>query len=171
MTTIKLPLTTEEINSGIRKEVFCNKCGMSCRGCIGNLNGLIEEKVYFNELVNIKVCGGYDSTHLGDGDIIKFSLCEKCLVELISTFSLYVKHGNYLFPEPYTEYWDELSDEQKWNALGSLKDADIIDWFKTCEISYLEFMLNSFKEKPIDQLSERDSDVIELVTNFLNKTK
>jgi hypothetical protein len=70
-------------------EIFCNKCGMSCRGHVGNLNGLIEATV----------SGAYDSTHLEDGDVYTFSLCERCIKELIDSFQLYAKQGNYLFPE------------------------------------------------------------------------
>ena len=74
-------------------EHFCNKCGMSCKGHIGNQLGLIEAEV----------SGGYDSTHLGDGDVYRFSLCERCVKELIDSFKLHAKQGNYLFP-------DELND-------------------------------------------------------------
>lgn len=70
-------------------DIFCNKCGMSCKGHCGNWLGLIEAKV----------SGGYDSTHLNDGDMYQFSLCEHCLKELIDSFQLYAKQGNYLFPE------------------------------------------------------------------------
>ena len=70
-------------------EIFCNKCGMSCRGHVGNFNGLIEARIY----------GAYDSTHLNDGDIYKFSLCERCLVELFNSFKLTSHYkGSYICP-------------------------------------------------------------------------
>lgn len=86
MTKIK----RENLANRDEAEIFCNKCGMSCRGHVGNFNGLIEARV----------AGAYDSTHLGDGDMYKFSLCEQCLVKLFKTFKL-TSHfiTNYIFPE------------------------------------------------------------------------
>jgi hypothetical protein len=80
-------------------DIFCNKCGMSCKGHIGNFNGLIEAKV----------SGSFDSTHLDDGDMYCFSLCERCLKELIDSFKLYAKQGNYLFSE------EKMSDLERQN--------------------------------------------------------
>lgn len=74
-------------------DVFCNKCGESCKGAIGNLNGLIEAKV----------SGAYDSTHIGDGDVYEFSLCEKCLSELFDTFKHKALQFNYIFPEQHMD--------------------------------------------------------------------
>lgn len=62
-------------------DIICNKCGKSCRGPIGNFNGLIE----------VQVDGAYDSTDLEDGAIYKFSLCEKCLKPILESF----KHPAY----------------------------------------------------------------------------
>lgn len=70
-------------------DAICNKCGSSCKGSIGNLNGLIEAEIY----------GAYDSSHLGDGNIYQFSLCEKCCFELFATFKHTALKSNYLFPE------------------------------------------------------------------------
>jgi len=164
---MKLRLTPEEIESGAKTEVFCNKCGMSCRGHIGNLNGLIEQKVCFNGLVDAKVCGGYDSTHLKDGDIVQFSLCERCLVELISTFQLSSHFGNYLFPEPYTKHWDEISEERKWSALGELDDEEIVEFFRTCERKYLEDRHTVLSALDLDEHSERSLEVLGLLKKYL----
>lgn len=59
-------------------KIYCNKCEGTCKGSIGNFNGLIEIPVY----------GAYDSTHLGDGCEYRFSLCEKCLDELFKSFKI-----------------------------------------------------------------------------------
>lgn len=72
MKTIKK--MTKEVE--IVDDVICNKCGKSCKGEMGNFNGLIETKVI----------GAYDSMCLSDQDTYVFSLCEQCLVELFKTF-------------------------------------------------------------------------------------
>lgn len=63
-------------------DVLCNKCGLSCnhsqKGQIPNFYGLIEAEVH----------GGYESTHMNDMTRIKFSLCEKCISELNSSFKI-----------------------------------------------------------------------------------
>lgn len=169
MTEIKFPLSKDELKSGTKTEVFCNKCGMSCRGHVGNLNGLIEQKVYINEVVNVKVHGGYDSTHLKDGDIVSFSLCERCLIELISTFQLHAVYGNYLFPEPYTRYWEDIDDERKWKALAELDDEHILSWFSSCEQEYLEAAYSRLSVIVRDEQSERDVEIVTLLKNYLQK--
>ena len=60
------------------EDILCNKCGMSCKGEIGNFNGLIEYTIF----------GSYDSTHLVDMSNYTFSLCEKCLCVLFNSFSI-----------------------------------------------------------------------------------
>ena len=67
---------TQEVE--ITKDIICNKCGNSCKGDVGNYNGLIE----------VVVTGAYDSTHLTDGKNYVFSMCEECLSEMIKTFSI-----------------------------------------------------------------------------------
>jgi len=169
MTEMKFPLSEDELASGVKTEAFCNKCGMSCRGHIGNLNGLIEQKVYFNKLINAKVYGGYDSTHLKDGDIISFSLCERCLIELVSTFKLHARYGNYLFPEPHTGYWEDIDDDKKWKALADLDDDYILSWFSICLPEYLESMYSKLSVIDPDEQSERDDEVVALLKEFLHK--
>lgn len=104
-------------------DIFCNKCGMSCKGHVGNFNGLIEAKV----------SGGYDSTHLSDGDCYAFSLCESCLIQIINKFKLNAKVGNYLFAEENMpdfdrhDYfpegavlWEDYTEEQKKEMLSGI---------------------------------------------------
>lgn len=72
------------------EEIFCNKCGLSCRSPYGDFYGLIE----------VEVTGGYNSTHLEDGEVHKFSLCERCVSELIASFYYSSFQGNYIAPDP-----------------------------------------------------------------------
>ena len=52
-------LSKKELASKNAEEIFCNKCGMSCRSFMGDNYGLIEAKV----------SGGYASMHLDDGEM------------------------------------------------------------------------------------------------------
>jgi hypothetical protein len=65
---------------------FCNRCSYSCESIHGGSYGLI----------NAQVSAGYGSTHLIDGDVHEFSLCERCLFEIFKEFKLTTKIGNYL---------------------------------------------------------------------------
>jgi len=161
-------LSKQEAESGKREDIFCNKCGMSCRGYYGNNNGVIESRVYFNGIIKEKVVGGYDSTHIQDGDIYVFSLCENCLKQLIDSFSLSAYYGNYMFPEPNTGYWNELPEEQQFRYIGIMKDNEIIDFFDCCNIDYLIRCLKFFTSLSLDELSKRDEDVVKLLKQFLD---
>lgn len=65
----------------VTTDILCNKCGKSCKGNIGNFNGLIETVI----------AGAYDSTHLDDLTRYAFSMCEKCLSELFLEFKIPVE--------------------------------------------------------------------------------
>lgn len=73
----------------IVEDIFCNLCGMSCKSPMGKYYGLIEAEVF----------AGYESTHLEDGDVHKFSLCERCLKDMFAKFTYPSFQGNYMFPE------------------------------------------------------------------------
>jgi len=73
----------------VTEDCFCNKCGGSTKSPMGCYYGLVEATV----------TGGYESNHLEDGDVHKFSLCEACLVELFAEFKYPSLQGNYLFEE------------------------------------------------------------------------
>jgi len=62
------------------KDIICNKCGESCKTDIefGEYDGLIE----------VCVRGGYFSKFIGDMNSFTFSLCEKCVMEMIKTFKV-----------------------------------------------------------------------------------
>lgn len=149
------------------EDVFCNKCGMSCRGHIGNLNGLIEATV----------SGGYDSTHLDDGDVYTFSLCEGCLKALIDSFKLYAKQGNYLFPEEDNPpdfdrrkyvgegicFWSDLSDEEKAKWRKSIMEDSILDHLD--EVPRTELIVWLYEE----QNDTNDSKTIEALKNELKR--
>jgi hypothetical protein len=79
-------VSREHLANANESEIFCNKCSMSCRGHIGNFNGLIEARV----------SGAYDSSHIEDGAIYIFSLCEKCVMDLVNSFKLDAYKGNFI---------------------------------------------------------------------------
>ena len=61
------------------QDIICNQCGESCinEGC-PSPEGLIE----------VTVDGGYGSKHIGDGDSLTFSICERCLVGIVLEFKI-----------------------------------------------------------------------------------
>lgn len=67
---------TEQRAVEVVDDVTCDRCGESCRGHIGNING-----------INAVVCGAYDSTHFhDDGQNVMIDVCEKCSAEWFATF-------------------------------------------------------------------------------------
>lgn len=146
-------------------EVFCNKCGVSCKGHDGNMNGWISARIV----------GGYDSTHVQDGDVYDFDLCERCTMELIQTFKLWALQGNYMDPdygkyngkdrhEFYPEgqqFLTDLSPEDLDKIKQSLKDSHE-EWFKELskddlvqflyEMEYEADDYKGDKQEVIDQL-------------------
>jgi hypothetical protein len=86
------------------EDVFCNKCGSSCKSPQGGMYGLIEATV----------SGGYESNYLGDGDVHTFSLCERCVSKMIGSFKISSLQGNYLFPnDPHVEGFDPIDPSGK----------------------------------------------------------
>ncbi len=71
------------------EDIFCNKCGNSLKSPMGSYYGLVEATV----------TGGYESLHLEDGDVHKFSLCEGCCAALFGDMKYGSLQGNFLFPE------------------------------------------------------------------------
>ena len=118
--TRKLEAPVSEI-----EDVFCNKCGASCRSPQGSMYGLIEATV----------SGGYESNYLGDGDVHTFSLCERCVSNLIGKFKFASLQGNYLFPdEPHVDGFDPKDPSGNVTMLheepgisSSLTFQDVID--------------------------------------------
>lgn len=74
----KIHTETEIKTIEIVDDVICNKCGVSCRdSCDMNFEGIIE----------LSICGGYASK-LGDSVQYTFSVCENCLKNFFSTFTI-----------------------------------------------------------------------------------
>lgn len=71
------------------EDIFCNKCGNSLKSPQGSYYGLVEAVV----------TGGYESLHLEDGDVHKFSLCEACCKTLFAEMTYSTLQGNFLFEE------------------------------------------------------------------------
>ena len=76
----------------IKEDVFCNKCGKSCRkyfdGDFSDIYGLDKCTVF----------GGYlssnDDKGLSDMTCYTFSMCEECLRELFNTFKIPVQEDD-----------------------------------------------------------------------------
>lgn len=59
-------------------DVLCDRCGKSCKGNVGNVNGL-----------HFDVAGAYDSTHFPDcilGYVPHVDVCERCASEWFASF-------------------------------------------------------------------------------------
>lgn len=76
-------------------EICCNKCGVDLKKYATNVN---NEKfcVGYYGLIDAKASGGFESTELRDTFMYRFSLCEKCLVELFETFKVKPEMWNYM---------------------------------------------------------------------------
>ena len=68
-------LHTETREVQVIDDILCDKCGLSVKGHIGNLNG-----------ATIHGSGSYDSTHFSDMCSFKADVCEKCCAEWFETF-------------------------------------------------------------------------------------
>lgn len=77
----KMEIRTRQVNTIV--EVICNRCGNSC-GTMTPASELPE----FHGLIEVHVDGTYFSPHLADLMRYRFSICEKCLTELFSTFKI-----------------------------------------------------------------------------------
>ena len=68
------------------EDILCNKCGGSCAISVGDYldNKFQKHKHYYGGLIEKEVTGCYSSTVLEDLTSYKFSLCEKCLMEMLS---------------------------------------------------------------------------------------
>ena len=75
----------EMVEEEVTVDVFCNKCGGSCKRECGFF-GLIEHTV----------SGGYGSDPLSDGASYTFSLCESCLNELFNEFKIPVDERSWM---------------------------------------------------------------------------
>ncbi len=96
-------------------DIFCNKCGLSCRSPMGEFYGLIEAEVV----------AGLESTHLKDGDVLKFSLCERCLADMFKVFIYSPFHGNYLEAETEQHAYSPEFNRAKYNKQGVLSLDDM----------------------------------------------
>lgn len=64
------------------EDVICNKCGESCKD---------KENMNYEGLIEVSVLGGFCSKYIGDDTEYVFSLCEKCTMDLIKSFSIPAK--------------------------------------------------------------------------------
>lgn len=147
------------------EDVFCNKCGMSCKSPQGYNYGLIEAEVI----------GGYESTHIGDGDVHKFSLCERCLQKMISKFLYPSFQGNYIVIDKETQaegfdphtYWGEgvyLPGDPEFNELCKVLENEVDP------LDFGELTLEVLPEDTVPDLVD-DEDDLDKILDRLPKPK
>jgi hypothetical protein len=83
----------QQIKDG-KLKIPCNKCGQET-GKLDKHPGRKHHVGYYG-LINASVTGGYYSEDLSDCVRYKFSLCEKCLAELMLSFKIPVKQQLYM---------------------------------------------------------------------------
>ncbi len=154
--TRKLPVPVD-----VLEDVFCNKCGKSCKSPMGEMYGLIEATV----------SGGFESTDLGDGDVHTFSLCEGCVFKLVGKFKYPSLQGNYLFPdEPHVEGFDPRDPSGKVvmvpepGITSNLSFQDVLDALAKDGSLTIE-SIDSFN------LDSLDEETVELVGDLPPKVK
>lgn len=148
------------------EDVFCNKCGMSCKSPQGYNHGLIEAEVI----------GGYESTHIGDGDVHKFSLCERCLSKLIKKFIYPSFQGNYIVIDP--ENCVEGFDPHVYHGEGVYLPGDP-EFNDLCEIlentadplDLGELILEVLPEDTLPELADNDDDDLDKILDRLPRPK
>jgi hypothetical protein len=69
-------------------DIICNKCGETCSNLKRFHNASQHQMCGFSGLNEIEVHGGYDSQFIGDMTSWRFSLCEKCLSQIVKSFKI-----------------------------------------------------------------------------------
>ena len=167
------------LSKGERTDIFCNRCGVSCL----LVSHGDDEEDYFGGLIEVSAIGGYASTHLVDGDVYEFSLCERCLLEVVKDFTFSARRGNYLHPDNYAsgfdrrkyvgdgvKFWDEFTEEEKeemrnW-LLDPAEEEKIIREAPRQELIVWLFELEE-KEKP----DEEDKARIQQIRRILKERR
>lgn len=67
--------------------ICCHKCKADLQKWDTDVDGNRFSVGYYG-LVDAKCSGGFNSEQLSDGGIYRFSLCEKCLMEMFETFAM-----------------------------------------------------------------------------------
>jgi len=68
-------------------DVICNKCEYSLK-VYESVHDNGETYRDYEGLIAVRTSFGYHSKHFGDCTSIDFSLCEKCLWDLVQTFKI-----------------------------------------------------------------------------------
>lgn len=109
MRKIKKIKTTQIVEQ--TTDIICNKCGQTCSNLKRFHKASPQQMCGFSGLTEIEVHGGYDSQFVGDMTSWQFSLCEKCLSDLVKTFKI-----------PHTikgDYSSEYVSLKKYNQLAA----------------------------------------------------
>jgi hypothetical protein len=133
-------------------------------------------------LIEATVSGGYDSTHLDDGDVYTFSLCERCLKELIDSFKLYAKQGNYLFPEEDQPgfdrrkfvgegitFWADLTEEERAKWREEIEKDSVLDHLD--EVPRTELIVWLFEVESREGRRDNDAEIINAIRTELKRRK
>lgn len=111
------------------RKVICNKCGESCAkrtSTLGHFNneGLIREIVG----------GGYGSDVLGDLNLYRFSVCEKCLWEYFSTFKIPPEFAhdpmNNMIPIEWKRFKTFEQLKKVWCGDSDTHNRKVLEWKK-----------------------------------------
>ena len=98
------------------EDILCNQCGCSCKTSGNTFEGLIE----------VIAEGGFFSNFIGDENSIKFSLCEKCLSQLVKNFKYQPakRESAESFDTPFVE---PLSNNETFQNDQNNKDSSQLD--------------------------------------------
>lgn len=125
-------IVTKEVTGPETTDILCNLCGETLSP---DKDHEIAKTEYYG-LVEAVVTGGYFSTHLEDGGVYTFSLCESCLSDLFNKFKYPCKTSNYLFSEDndtamlkdYSEQeLKKFLEEMKSQPFKSVEDLKMMD--------------------------------------------
>jgi hypothetical protein len=127
----KIRVITEEITKKEIEDIFCNLCGKSLSP---DRNSDILKREYYG-LVEATVSGGFFSSHLEDGQVYTFSLCESCLYDLFCKFKYPCETNNYLFNDGNSlKYYSEKELQNLLEEINSKSSKSVEDFKMMDEI-------------------------------------
>ena len=158
-------------------DTICNKCAMSCRD-----ESWLKDAPSYNGLQSASVVGSYWSTHVNDGDVHEFDLCERCFMELAGTFKRSSFIGNYMNPNHVRtgfhrakyvkegkKLWENLSEEERKSVKSVLFDnLDWLDEMPKCELIYYLYELE-YEQANSGETPERRKAMIDQIKKVLEK--
>ena len=104
----------EAIKEEVNRSIICNNCGGSLIVAGQGKQSHSDEYVEIAGFIDGHVSGGYYSNFLGDCLDYRFSICEKCLVEMFSQFKI----------KPMVKDYNFNCYHIKWECLERIDDGD-----------------------------------------------